>query len=205
MRNYPLEPKNHPLELRNHPLIVPTPPKRDLSWVNWAEDNCGYFAISLQLLIFAFADLKPIRPSKDISRRYQYRFYRLLPPIFAFFLYIRCHDEKKNVRLVDFILEFYWLSLWPLFFYFLSIDARYTLFILSPFFVCISMLVFELSESQFAQKYLYLCALDEGGSMIVSCFAFDMFLRLLFFSIYGYTCHYHPDETSKSSRLEWLP
>jgi hypothetical protein len=178
----------------------------DSSWVDWGDVNCGHLAVAIQLIIFAYVDLKPIPPDKDISKRYLYRFYRLLPHILAFFLYIRRLDDRnmrwgkfrRNSAPVLLVIDM------VIFVYFLWIDAKYTLLNLAVT-LFIPLVVWDLFEVQFFRDFCHLCPEGTGHSKIASCFVFDLFLRLMFFSIYGYIYHYHPEETSKALWLEWLP
>ncbi|KAK4110136.1 hypothetical protein N656DRAFT_782178 [Canariomyces notabilis] len=161
------------------------------SWIDHGEVYSGYLAILLQLAVFSCVDLKPIHPDRDILKGYQFRFYRLLAHFVAYLQYIR-GPFAPVPRLVALAVLGYLFGQTPSTLYFLSTGSM-------------PLVAWWFSTSEFAQNHLCLSARGTECSVRESVFAFDLFLRLLFFSIYGYTVHYHPEETAKASWLEWLP
>jgi hypothetical protein len=142
------------------------------SWIDHGEVYSEYLAILLQLAVFSCVDLKPIHPDRDILKRYQFRFYRLLAHFVAYLQYIRGPFAPVP-----------WLVALAVLGYLVWTNAKYTLlYFLST--GSMPLVAWWVSTSEFAQNHLCLSARGTEGSVRKSVFAFDLFLRLLFFSIY---------------------
>ncbi|KAK1758987.1 hypothetical protein QBC47DRAFT_409787 [Echria macrotheca] len=196
-------------ENRPAPPLAPNAP-RDPVWIDKCENYSKYVAVPLQLAVFSCVDLRPIHPDKDILKRYEFRFYRLFAHLVSYLIYIYLEQQARDRLHQRFrrrvLAPIPWLFLLVILGYFVFTQNTFTLLYIFVT-ASIPLVVWILSniEGNDVRKNLGLVEVPGEHSLLQGFFAFDLFLRLLFFSIYGYVVHYHPEETAKAPWLEWLP